>query len=806
MSNVGYATLTVIPSAKGFAAALGGEVNPQMSAAGRSGGAALGGGVVGALSKFAGPIAGALSLGAVTSFVKGAISAASDLQQSSGAVEAVFKGQSAQVQKWAAESATAVGLTTNQYNEFASVLGSQLKNGGTAIDELGPKTNNLIKIGADLSSMFGGTTAEAVEALSATLRGETDPIERYGVSVNQAAVDAQAAAMGFKKVGGTYETNAKQAATLALIMKQTGDAQGNFARESDTLAHAQQVLSAQFENGKAAIGQAFLPAATALTNLLGSALGPAMQGTATLAQSASDGLAQFFGGFSSGNAQVGQTTSFMSTLGSAVRSYLQPLIDVWPQVSAAFAPFASVIGSTLSSILPQLASIAPNVSPISLVFRALAPVLPQIATLFGELAQTIVGNLGVALATIGPLVGQVATTLISLLSGVFVALMPTVSSLIQTFSTLIGQVTPTISALAIALMPVAQSILSALIPALTTIVTSVLPPFIAAFQQVLAAVLPVATQLIAALVPAFQQIVAVIAPVITILANALIPIINALMPVVTTVFTAIAAIITAAMQIVQGIINVVLGVITGNWSQVWQGIQQILSGVWNGIKAIVSGAFNVVRSVISAGLSIIRTLWNTAWSALGSLLSAAWGRITSAVSSGISSVVGFVSALPGKIVSGLGNVGSMLYSAGADLIRGFLNGIKSLAGNILSAVTGPISNAISGAKKLLGIHSPSRVFREIGSFTGQGMALGLQDSAGLVTKAANNALIPDVDPTVKAPTVKGGGLAGAVASAAGSGSSPYIGSVTLQSNGSVKSDLDELDFYVRTKTRGGRFA
>ena len=104
------------------------------------------------------------------------IKPAGDLEQSIGAIDTVFKGNAKQVHKWAKGAATDVGLTRNEYNELGTLIGTQLKNGGTAMDQLGPKTNKLIGLGADLSSMFGGTSKEAVEALSSALKGERDPI------------------------------------------------------------------------------------------------------------------------------------------------------------------------------------------------------------------------------------------------------------------------------------------------------------------------------------------------------------------------------------------------------------------------------------------------------------------------------------------------------------------------------------------------------------------------------------------------------------------------------------------------------
>ncbi|WP_036519506.1 hypothetical protein, partial [Nocardioides sp. J54] len=147
----------------------------------------------------------------------------------------------------------------NEFNELGTIIGAQLKNGGTAMDKLAPKTNKLITLGADLSSMFGGTTSEAVEALSSALKGERDPIERYGVSLSQAKIDAEAAALGFEKVDGSLSSQANQAATLSLIMRQTADAHGNFAREADTLSGKQQRLKASLEDTKTEIGTALLP-------------------------------------------------------------------------------------------------------------------------------------------------------------------------------------------------------------------------------------------------------------------------------------------------------------------------------------------------------------------------------------------------------------------------------------------------------------------------------------------------------------------------------------------------------------------
>lgn len=210
----------------------------------------------------AGVVAGMVAIGAAS------VKAASDAEQAAGAVQSVFGAASAEIQKYADNAAQTVGLAASQYDQLAAVLGAQLKNLGVAQTEVAGTTNNLIELGADLAATFGGTTADAVSALSALMRGERDPIERYGVSIKQADVNARLAAQGMGKLEGEAKKQAETQATLALLYEQTATAQGQFARESDTLAGQQQRLNAEFENAKASLGQALLPILTQLAGVL----------------------------------------------------------------------------------------------------------------------------------------------------------------------------------------------------------------------------------------------------------------------------------------------------------------------------------------------------------------------------------------------------------------------------------------------------------------------------------------------------------------------------------------------------------
>lgn len=184
---------------------------------------------------------------------------ASDLQQAAGAVDSVFGKQADAVHKLAKSAADSFGLSRAEYSQTAAVFGAQLRNMGVSAKQLVPQTDKLISLGGDLAATFGGKTSDAVEALSALLRGERDPIEKYGVSIKQADINARLAAKGQDKLTGAARKSAETQATLELLYQQTAKAQGQRSREAHTAAVRQEVALAKIKNAGAALGRVLLP-------------------------------------------------------------------------------------------------------------------------------------------------------------------------------------------------------------------------------------------------------------------------------------------------------------------------------------------------------------------------------------------------------------------------------------------------------------------------------------------------------------------------------------------------------------------
>ena len=120
---------------------------------------------------------------------------AGDAQTATRSLEAVFKGSTAQMQE-AATAGEQLGLSFTAYGQNATRLGAQLQNMGFDTQGAADATENLLQHAADLSSVYGGSVTQAVEAMSAVFRKELDPIEKYGVTLKAAAIQARADSEG----------------------------------------------------------------------------------------------------------------------------------------------------------------------------------------------------------------------------------------------------------------------------------------------------------------------------------------------------------------------------------------------------------------------------------------------------------------------------------------------------------------------------------------------------------------------------------------------------------------------------------
>lgn len=210
---------------------------------------------------------------------------------------------------------------------------------------------------------------------------------------------------------------------------------------------------------------------------------------------------------------------------------------------------------------------------------------------------------------------------------------------------------------------------------------------------------------------------------------------NAIKSLISTVVNGIRSVITTVFNAIKSVVTTIWNAIKATSSSVWNSIKSVVSSVVNGIKAVVSTVFNAIRSVVSSVMNTVKSVISSAWNSAKSIVTSSVNGIKSIVTSVFNGLKNIVSTamngVKSAIESGWNKAKSFLdginlVSVGKNIIDGLVNGIKNAAGAVKSAIQN-IANGIPKAmKKLLGIHSPSRVMRdEVGYWVSEGLAKGI---------------------------------------------------------------------------------
>lgn len=228
------------------------------AAAGMTGGIAAASGKLGqfGLAAATGATVGLAVAGALGEASK----AASGLTEATNASRVTFGEASKQVEEFSTKAAAGLGLSQRAALDAAAKFGVLFQAVGFSNEASAQFSQSLLRLSADLASTFGGSVDDAALALRALFRGEGDPIEKYGVKVQETDTKLQAMRLGLAGANGEISNQDKTLARLTLVYQQTAKAQGDFSRTQADLANQQRILTAQLENGKAAIGGLVNPA------------------------------------------------------------------------------------------------------------------------------------------------------------------------------------------------------------------------------------------------------------------------------------------------------------------------------------------------------------------------------------------------------------------------------------------------------------------------------------------------------------------------------------------------------------------
>lgn len=170
------------------------------------------------------------------------------VERSGRTVDQVFGKAAGTIRAWGEEAADAAGLSKREVQESAAVLGSSLVNMGIDADRSANIVVRAQRRAADLALAYGKDVGDAINGISALMRGEYDTIEKFGVRIKQADVNARVLASGMDTSTQAAKRQAEALATLDLFFEQTAGSAGRFADANDDTAARLERSGAKWEN------------------------------------------------------------------------------------------------------------------------------------------------------------------------------------------------------------------------------------------------------------------------------------------------------------------------------------------------------------------------------------------------------------------------------------------------------------------------------------------------------------------------------------------------------------------------------
>jgi len=432
----------------------------------------------------------------------------------------------------------------------------------------------------------------------------------------------------------------------------------------------------------------------------------------------------------------------------------QLLTDIGVIFSNAFASMKPAIDSIVASFNQLIAALAPVIAMlIGGVAAGLVAITPAILLLAEIIANVLVAGVTVLAEVLrfisdilsGPF-GGVLLVIVGIIAAVVVAIKIWVAVQwllnIALTANPIGAIIMAIVLLVAAIIWVAtqttffQDLWANLASFFTTIWTAVVTSFTTAWSQIVTFFTGIWNAIVAFLTPILTFIYGLIKFYVEMYIN----IFLILAAILVTIWQAIVAAVTWAWELIWSIIGPIVeqivSFITDSimilqvvWSVVWTAISNFFSDIWNGMVQFFIPIILSIMSFVISTVSTIQGVWNSIWSAISSFFSGIWNGMVGAVSGPVNQIFSIIGGIQGTIMGFFSGIGSWLVGVGRDLIMGMVNGVKNAASALINAVGDVVNGAIDWAKGVLGMASPSKVFRAIGIDTIRGMIVGVEKTA-----------------------------------------------------------------------------
>lgn len=381
------------------------------------------------------------------------------------------------------------------------------------------------------------------------------------------------------------------------------------------------------------------------------------------------------------------------------------------------------MGERFLTGIDDLVDVVKN-GPIPQLLSALEPALPALK----EMSEAVGPVLGDAFKELGKAIEPVLPLIAETLTDAIVQLAPPLTDLLTELIPLI----PSLIELAAEVLPLATDLAEFLIPALeglVEIVTKALEPITALFDLLNGK-------------SSFEEFMASLQEIADAPGTAL----RAMLDYIDTLKERWDEMVGFFETIRDTVVEVFTNV-KEFFEETWDAIGLTIGGALKTIAGLLTGDTDLMKEGINQFLTTIEDWWSDTWNNATSVISDTWNNIVSTIQSKIDEAVTFVKELPGKVQNALTGAKDWLVDTGKDIIRGLIRGVDSMINDAVKSVKNVGGQMLDGVKSFLGIHSPSRVFRDqVGKMVGLGLLEGVSDRAiSRRIEAEVNHLVPIPD-------------------------------------------------------------
>lgn len=634
-------------------------------------------------------------------------------------------------------------LLANAFSKAAGVISSSLDGAISRVDTLNqfPRVMSQLGYGADSASAAIGKMSDHIQGLPTKLDSVAGSVQRVVPKFKDVgkATDVMLAFNDALVAGG----QSSQVQEAALEQYVQGISKGKF--ELEEWRSIQTAMPGQLD----AVAQSMLGAGKSSNDLYEAlksgkvSVDDFADAFVRLDSEGINGMASFAEQAKTGSAGIATS---MSNAANAVTVQIAKIIDKinengeiaagFDAIKQAVTEFGGAAVTAVGWVKDNFGTIAPIVAAVGAAFTALQ-IVPAIMPAVGAVQSLVsavrsVGAASVAIKMLGSAVAAVGgpVTIVIAAIAALVAVFATLYATNQDFANAVNGAWAQIQAAFTAIQPSLQ----ALGEQFMALGEAIMP----ALTQIRTLILDLATTLIGALAPVIQQIVEAVTaamPTITaaiqFVANVLAVIIGVVVQVVSA-FVSFGQTLVSAAQSAADFVSNVGSFLSGLPGVIWGFLTGALSNVDNFVGQMASNA-------ASAGQQFLSNIGG----ALGGLA----GRVGGFLGSAIGQAASFVGQMASKasqagqqfmsnIVSTLSGIPGRVASIGGQIVSGIANGIRGAAGAVVSALGGVVNQAVEHAKSMLGIHSPSRVMRNlIGKNIARGVAVGIEDETATAVAA-----------------------------------------------------------------------